>query len=278
MVPQLWIWYYGPVLLTAYSMTREHHLSLKSLLPQGWTHPSSPMYVQIGMMLKRHIYEFGVDFEHNDGNVKFKSPLYMFEIAVISTLSDVQCYLDEPPGTRTIKEQKSKEHGFIHDILDIHSELDMIQSVLKQQGQVVKGLLKDTKATCLDANLTREAKFYSREIEHTLVLLEEYEVLIEKIHKDADRVEKTMESCLNLKRTYASIEDTRNSLMLGFAASAFAFVTVIFTPLSFMTSLFALPVDHFVHRQVNDASSAARVFTFLYIGGYTGTFIFTKLA
>jgi hypothetical protein len=52
-------------------------------------------------------------------------------MAVFSTLSDFQSYLDETPENQTIKEQKKLEQGFIHAISDIQSELDMIQSVLE---------------------------------------------------------------------------------------------------------------------------------------------------
>jgi hypothetical protein len=198
-------------------------------------------------------------------NAMFKAPLHMFETAVIFTLSDVQSYLDETPGSRTIKEQKKLEQGFIHAISDIHGELDMIQSVLEQQGKVLDALLKDTE---------KERKETSapgwRTVERARIQLDEYEKRILKIHRDADRVEKVIESYLSLKRTYATIEDTRNSLMVGFAASAFAFVTVIFTPLSFMTGLFALPIDRFVRQQANDITTSTSVYRSSYIGGYTG--------
>jgi Mg2+ and Co2+ transporter CorA len=182
----------------------------------------------------------------------------MFEMAVLSTLSDVQRYLDEAPENQTIKEQKKLEQGFIHGISDIHSELDMIQAVLEQQGKVLDAFLEDTEEERKESQLKGW-----RKVERARTQL--------KIHRDADRVEKVIESYLNLKRTYATIEDTRNSLMVGFAACAFAFVTVIFTPLSFMTSLFALPVDRFVQQQTKDTTTSSSVYKSSFIGGYTGT-------
>jgi hypothetical protein len=190
----------------------------------------------------------------------------MFEMAVLSTLSDVQRYLDEAPENQTIKEQKKLEQGFIHGISDIHSELDMIQAVLEQQGKVLDAFLEDTEEERKESQLKGW-----RKVERARTQLNEYEKRILKIHRDADRVEKVIESYLNLKRTYATIEDTRNSLMVGFAACAFAFVTVIFTPLSFMTSLFALPVDRFVQQQTKDTTTSSSVYKSSFIGGYTGT-------
>jgi hypothetical protein len=188
-------------------------------------------------------------------------------MAVFSTLSDVQSYLDETPENQTIKEQKKLEQGFIHATSDVHSELDMIQSVLEQQGKVMDAFLKDTEEERKETQLKGW-----REVERARTQLDGYEKRILKIHRDADRLEKVIESYLNLKRTYATIEDTRNSLMVGFAASAFAFVTVISTPLSFMTGLFALPVDRFVQQQTNDATTSSSVHKSSFIGGYTGMF------
>jgi N-glycosylase/DNA lyase len=96
---------------------------------------------------------------HGEGGVKLKLLLYMFDMAVMSTLSDVQSYLDEHSGSRTIREQKLKEQGLMHDILDIHSKLDMIQSVLKQQEQVVRNLIEDMKASRV-ANLDLRTNLY----------------------------------------------------------------------------------------------------------------------
>jgi hypothetical protein len=263
-VPQLWLWKMNSVLTTACSNIVPE-IALYQPPQPGTIHyertydaiPS--INLQIGLQIASPINRFGME------NAMFKAPLHMFETAVIFTLSDVQSYLDETPGSRTIKEQKKLEQGFIHAISDIHGELDMIQSVLEQQGKVLDALLKDTE---------KERKETSapgwRTVERARIQLDEHEKRILKIHRDADRVEKVIESYLSLKRTYATIEDTRNSLMVGFAASAFASVTVIFTPLSFMTGLFALPIDRFARQQANDITTSTSVYRCSYIGGYTG--------
>jgi hypothetical protein len=274
MVPQFWLWRVDNILLSAYSMTtlspvfisdRDHDRIVPGFY-DGATSPS--MNLQIGIIIAFQVFRFGEDEKLMDSQITFKSPLRIFESAVFSILSDVQEYLEAGSEVYTIEQQKRTEQRFIHDIADIHSELDMIQSVLVQQKEVLDELLEDSKSERQEADWLIALRW--RKIEESRAALDGYEKNIRKIHKDAERVEKNIESYLNLKRTYASIEDTRNSLMVGFSASAFAFVTVIFTPLSFMTSLFALPVDQFVRQQRTDGNSDDKVFTSSYIGGYLG--------
>lgn len=280
LVSQTWLWNFDSVLLSTYSAKRTSsrfpRFSMKGGRPvprffgQG-TAPS--LELQMGIIIASQISEFGEEHDREDEGSKFKSALHMFETAVVSALSDVQQYLDTTPGN--IKQQKKQEQEFIHHMSDIHSELDMITSVLDQQKKIMNKFLRET--ISLQNRATGQEEEGWAMVKEARALLNEYESRVQKIHRDADRVDKTIESYLNLKRTYASIEDTRNSLMVGFAATAFAFVTVIFTPLSFMTSLFALPVNRFSKNQVKSPDTEAYVFRSSYIGGYTGTLLLQLL-
>jgi hypothetical protein len=71
--------------------------------------------------------------------------------------------------------------------------------------------------------------------------------------RDAERIEASIKDQLELKRTHASMNDARSSLVLGVAVAGFTIVTIIFTPLSFMTSLLALPIDKFSAEQYSFA-------------------------
>jgi hypothetical protein len=201
------------------------------MIPHFFSHVHVPsLELQMGLIIAGQVVEFGEEHDREDQGSKFNSALHMFETAVISALTDVQLYLDAKPGAYNITQQKKKEQGFIHDMSDLHSELDMITSVLEQQKKIMNKFLRETKS--LQESATGEEKKGWATVKEARALLNDYDDRVQKIHRDADRVDKTIESYLNLKRTYASIEDTRNSLMVGFAATAFAFVTVIFTPLS----------------------------------------------
>jgi hypothetical protein len=273
MVPHLWLWKVDQVILTAYSMTDSNNIFTDL---EHFDDDMKLQNVQIGTILASQIILFGKKDKTASKHVVFRSPLCIFETAVFSVLSDVQRYVEADPGAYTIPQQKNTEQRFIHDIIDIHSELDMIQYVLEQQKKVLDGFLEDTileqeADTKPEKDGSHTYRYYAwGKIRKARKTLDEYGSRIQKIHRDAELVEKTIDAYLNVKRTYASIEDTRNNLMVGLAASAFAFVTVVFTPLSFMTSLFALPVDQFVRQQTTDPASDERVFTSSFVGGYTG--------
>jgi Mg2+ and Co2+ transporter CorA len=93
---------------------------------------------------------------------------------------------------------------------------------------------------------------------------------IRKLDEDAERVEKWILVQLDLKSKHASLkasqaalDESHNSTMLGTAVIGFTIITIIFAPLSFLTSLFALPVDRFQQHQQNNA----------YPWGYIGTWL-----
>lgn len=276
LVSQTWLWNFNDsVLLSSHSIKRTSSRFPRFSIYRGRVvpyffgqGPAPSIELQMGLIIASQVSEFGEEHDREDNGSKFKSALHMFETAVISALSDVQRYLDAKPGSYNIKQQKKKEQGFIHDMSDIHSELDMIMSVLEQQKKIMNKFLRETKD--LQERATSQDKEGWAQVKQARALLNDYTERVEKIHRDGDRVDKTIESYLNLKRTYASIEDTRNSLMVGFAATAFAFVTVIFTPLSFMTSLFALPVDQFARQQYREEGSEDSVFKSSYIARWTG--------
>lgn len=173
----------------------------------------------------------------------------MVETALIWTLSAVHQYLEADRTSLKIEEQKIKELGFIHRVSDIHSELDMVQFVIDQQKEVLNRFIW---IYSVREGWDRDGPYMDEvyaSVEQARKTLDLYTDRINRINKDAERVEKTIDSFLNLQRTYIDIEDTQNNVLVGLAALAFAIVTVIFTPLSFMTSLFTLPVREILQHQ-----------------------------
>lgn len=63
--------------------------------------------------------------------------------------------------------------------------------------------------------------------------------------RDAERIEASVKDQLQLERTYTGMDDPRFSFVLGVAVAGFPIIMVIFTPLLFVSSLFALLVDQF---------------------------------
>jgi hypothetical protein len=81
---------------------------------------------------------------------------------------------------------------------------------------------------------------------------------VQKIDEDAQRVEQWIHGQLDLKKTHASIRESHNSTVLSTTVIGFTIVTVVFTPLSFMTSLLAVPDDNF--GWMNQKKYAGKVF------------------
>jgi Mg2+ and Co2+ transporter CorA len=210
---------------------------------------SSDYLTQILAIIADHIDRFG----QPQMNSEFPSTLDLFEIGVVRILSDVDTYMNSATlATLNIK----KERDFLHEIADIRSELAMIQDVFDQQDEVLVNLGK-----LLGDDLPkREMEAFSASKER----IAKYRQRAQKIDKDAERIEKVIQDQLNLRRTYASMRDTRASVVLGTAVIGFTLITIIFSPLAFMTSLFALPLDNFLKSQIKIGDENA------YPSGYIG--------
>ena len=202
--------------------------------------------------MAQNIDKFG-ERQAND----FQSPLDIFETGVIQVMSRVERYMNQPTSHKP--DGITKERRFMHDISDIRDELAMVDAILLQQKGILNSVIKS-------ANENAKAKPINWETvsdaDQKLVF---YRERVEKIDKDAERIEKNIQDQLNLKRTYASIQDAHNSVILGTAVIGFTIVTVIFTLLAFMTSLFALPIDSLVRHQ-----SETKTFSTKYIGKWFG--------
>ncbi|KAI9890619.1 MAG: hypothetical protein M1814_003817 [Vezdaea aestivalis] len=201
--------------------------------------------LQMGLIIAEMIDDFG------RRSTKDPAPLDMFESAVVAALSETEKYVK--PQVK-IKPDIKKERQIIHSVADIRTELDMIQKILEGQQLVVKELLDDPKRDDkIEQEIWKETTDTDQEnwkkVEKALIRLLQYQKRVKKIDKDAARIAQTMESTLNLKRTYASIEESQNSTLIGTVALAFGVITIIFTPLSFLASLYALPTVQLYQQQ-----------------------------
>lgn len=155
----------------------------------------------------------------------------------------------------------------------------MILDILDQQEKVLDDLLKDAlddsnaRRTRDEADPKDRSNLFEKDWEKVRmakVRLEQYRKCIAKIDRDADLIEKSVQEQLNLKRTYAAMKDAHNSVVLGAAVIGFTLVTIIFTPLAFLTSLYALPIDSVVKHQYQDGDS--NVYSGKYIGRIFGAY------
>ena len=286
LVPQLWLWKVENVLISAYAKIGRQNLLTRPNAKTLDLRSAASIDLKMAVILQAFINDFGRRYEDASLGISFLSTLDLFETALVATLSDVRDYITNRESQQINTREESR---FIESISDIQNELDMIQSIIKQQKDVVNDFCNEKKRGVQEQEQDRERRSRSRNIqqerkkqkvtftkaeseasqleekhmkdldicrrvvrvlEQASERLNKYTKRIEKINRDADRVSKTMDDMLNLSRTDASVQlaessikEARHSILIGLAALAFAVVTITFTPLSFVTSLLALPID-----------------------------------
>lgn len=277
-VTQLWIWRNGNIIISCYPTIQE------SNLPKQWKeHDASyedDLFIldvarridhQVEQTIESHIDNFGKQTKIDA--MTFQTPLDMFEQAIVSILSDVDEYVGEAGAGST--DSYKKESTFLQNLSDIRAELAIILSILAQQQEIISVLLSEEYRRVPPLSPLYESKIDSgireqwesglgrdlEDVEHwqscsiiqkAYATLQKHQQRGKKLEKDAERIEKKVMDMLELKRTYATMRDARSSLLLGTAVIGFTVITIIFAPLSFLTSLFALKIDGFERLQVSD--------------------------
>ncbi|OAL39988.1 hypothetical protein AYO20_00901 [Fonsecaea nubica] len=297
-VSQLWVWNIEAVVLSAYSnpgktpddsLLRDYDI-IESEFPvvdawrgkqfgaktlEGGRNPE----VKVACLLHDQIDYF--DKTQADG--MYQVPLDYFEMGVLRIIASVTEY------TKNMEPQSldvEKERTFMHDLSDIRVELDAIDQVLTQQKNIISdfrgSLVVEKEDVILHPENANPKLIAKRSLEDDEKRIDTYRARIAKIQKDADRIDQAINNALNLKRTAASIQDARNSakdartsLLLGWAVLGFTIITIMFAPLSFMTSLLALPVDSLRQFNGTDATGAP---TAIYRSGFIAwTFIVAEV-
>ncbi|KAI0416830.1 hypothetical protein F5X98DRAFT_342941 [Xylaria grammica] len=284
-VPQLRLWRFDDCVLTAYPEVRAagaiaDQQELEGIPDSDEVGKIRTPEVLTGLIIAHHISKFG---ERQLG--KLPSPLDIFETSVFRVLLKVEAYLKLPEPVM------KEEDAIMFHIYDIREELVMIQQILGQQLDIVTKLIQDVERLCSKGKLlepspdfrglgpeTLRTRAWQR-VELSKVKLQKYRERVDKIDANAERIEKRIQDRLNLRRTFTSIKDARASLMISTAVIGFTIITIIFAPLSFMTSLFALPIDILSQNQYKStvASENGTDSTTLYSTGYVGAW-FCKFA
>lgn len=172
---------------------------------------------------------------------------YTFERAVAILHDGVQTYVKEYRMDSILIEQ---EKAFLNQINDVLNELAMTKSIIEQQDKVWKKFYKDFEKVIgtWDANLVRIVTRPNEQIP-------EFRSRLEKIEKDGERIQSVIQAQLSLKSSHAALKESHNSTILGTAVIGFTIITVIFTPLSFLASLFALSIDRLENNKSPDTFS-----------------------
>ncbi|KAL1795394.1 hypothetical protein ACET3X_007210 [Alternaria dauci] len=249
MVPQLWLYRLGNVVVSAFPQPEGSDYLYESLTNEE-TGPEKNLWQQdanlsLGFIINTFIEGFGKSY--TQGSLEYPPTLDLFETRVVSLLSEVSDYVKTRPGENSDfgGSEYHRERYFMHVISDVRSELAMIKHVLEQQRRVLGSFLEE-------CGQEDDGRFSQRwnQVMSMPEKVNKYTERVTKIDDDAGRIEKTIQDMLNLKRTYASIRETHNSLILSTAVIGFTVITIVFTPLAFLTALFALKIEGLEKLQV----------------------------
>ncbi|USP74031.1 hypothetical protein yc1106_01305 [Curvularia clavata] len=188
------------------------------------------------------------------------------------------------------------ERQFLHDIDDIRGELRMIMRVILQQEEVWKTFASNAWPEYwkngLEGCMVVQNNEKKSSDEWHLILrpqsqFNRFRSRIAQLDEDAARIEKSIVAKLDLKQKHASLQEAHATAVMSAAVLGFTVITIIFTPLSFVTSLFALAIDRFQKNQVDffvpgreneaDFTNRTRVYTTNYIGKWAGKFLISIL-
>ncbi|KAG4290190.1 hypothetical protein FPRO06_02076 [Fusarium proliferatum] len=128
-------------------------------------------------------------------------------------------------------------------VKDIRDELQLIRNVFDSQLKVVKQFAK----------VIEEQPIQTPEDSNFIPSLKsKLEGMMQRIDSMDSEANKTTESLSNITQAMlaqAALKEAESARLMNFIILPFTIVTVIFTPLSFMTSLFAVNSDGFPHNE-----------------------------
>lgn len=211
-----------------------------------------------------------------------ESPLNKFQKAITLVSDNVNQYLKDISMEKISSDQ---EKNYINEIGDIREEISMIKRVLTQQEDVWKDFaltaFPDSWPYGPDGRMTVPKEVLetagSVELEEWRIIVKipakisKYHRRLEALDEEAARVEQAIGVKLDLMTKHASIRESHRTAIMSAAVFGFTLITIVFTPLSFFATLFALPVDSFQGSQtLGRFSNETGMYTTTYIGKWIG--------
>ncbi|KAI0965761.1 hypothetical protein F4678DRAFT_484747 [Xylaria arbuscula] len=249
-VPQLWCWRVGFFLILSGEAWAHSHLHL----PRVFREHDPDKY--IGRMLS-----YVVDYLDRPNMLGLSEPIFNIFSKSISAVAET---VNEYTRLKIfIHISIEKERQFLHEINDIREEIAMMQTVLFQQEEIWKEFTYKTWPQFWPDG--QNGRFKPDQFP-------KYRRRFEKLDQDAERVEKYILVQLDLKQKHAALKETHTTTVMSESIVGFTVIIIIFAPLSFLTSLFALPIDQFSQNQ-NDGK-----YTINYVGKWIATGEIASLA
>ena len=162
-----------------------------------------------------------------------------------------------------------QETNLLAETKDIRDELNMIRNVLEQQKQVLLDLQESICEIYLGEHRSQqEAKKRFKEQQRVIDM---HVKDLDRMDKQTERIYSSITDLLDLKQKHANAFEARfardqaaGTARQGKTIMMFTIVTIIFLPLSFMTSLFAINIREFPH-----ASDGSQDLNFSFVAKYT---------
>lgn len=286
MVPQTWIWVMGGLIVASSAIVDPFqsgsiwHDNPRRCTIRTQLSERSLQSELVGILLSNcvnQLVKFG-DTEHW-GRLNLFT-VFTRSIALMGSERLNKYVGSEEMGHISIDSEKQ----FLHEIEDIREQLSMIKTVLFEQEEVWRdfaystwpdywpagpeGKFRPPSQPSLQNNFREEEKWNI--IQRPQQQFPKFKRRLQKLDEDAERVQKSIELKLDLKARHASLKEARSASVVRAAVFGFTIITVIFTPLSFLVSLFALPIDVFQRNQNAFEGGATTVYSTQYIGTYMG--------
>lgn len=276
-IGQTWLWKIEDDLIVS-------PLEDSQLLPAGASELRwDPRWIGQACMGKDRLRRIGVILSHLidrlDTPMKLGSSdtiLNTFEKSITVVSHKVDLY-SRGEGVESI--QVDKEKAFLHEIDDIREELTMLKRVVGQQEEVWKEfassawpeywsdesgkmLIKHAEWRAFAPDVSDEWRMVIRPQSQ----FERFYRRIGQLDEDAERAQNSILLKVDLMAKKASMQETHATAIMSAAVFGFTVITIIFTPLSFITALFALPIDQFQKKQVDSVFGGSGMYTSHYIG------------
>ncbi|KAI0880869.1 uncharacterized protein GGS22DRAFT_197215 [Annulohypoxylon maeteangense] len=258
MVDQLWLWILEgeATVMTcfpdAWDSTAGYNLLQQILRKKAKRKDNRPL-VQSTTSLANLILGCSVDFIRRDGPMRVSlKESFQSSIADIARKQSTQfqkfkrlveelqnsSQLDQ--NDRAIKTdglfQLTEESHLMASIMDIQDELKSIKDVFKKQNEVLVRFHQLTKDDYKD-NL--------RIVESNIAAVEEMEMYAEKVHIELKGLLSLKQKQANAWEARFAREGSEHTQRQSKITMVFTIVTILFLPLSFMSSVFAIQVDVF---------------------------------
>ncbi|KAF4632926.1 hypothetical protein G7Y89_g5196 [Cudoniella acicularis] len=262
-VPQAWLWKFDNVIMTALPSDIDVLNPLHTNMMQSWDMYRRFKNVKPEEALGLFLSDL-VDVLDRPAMAGLSEPIFnIFEKAIAGLSERVDKYT-QSPDVNSIK--MVEEKIFLHEIDDIREELSMIKTVLFQQEEVWRdfankawplywpdgpgGRFKPLPETPDGRVISETERRAWIKIQRPLIQFAKFNRRIAKLDEDAERVERAIDRKLDLKTKHASLREAHTMAIMSAAVFGFTIITIIFTPLSFVVTLFALPIDRFQKQQI----------------------------